>query len=759
MSTSYYLAHPWPVYAVAGVLVGLSVAAWLLYRKVKMAMPPLVRYGLPALRIAAIVALCVYLMRPILRTLEPDTRHSQLVVLVDTSKSMSIEDQADGAMSRLAAVKKRLLAAGGGMLAKLAENFQLDLYRLGPDAEHVEGLADAKPDGDRTDITAALRTIARETQERPAAAVLLVSDGADNGPRTVGALAADFKRRGTPIHTIGIGGEPLGDVTLQKVTVRRKVRIDTVADVAVELRHHGFDRRTVPVVLRQDGKEIERKEVVLRGERPGCSFEIRPTEEGLLRYTVGVPVQPGEIIRQNNTHDLAIDCARRKLRVLYMEGTQRKVEGRTLWEHQYLVNALEEDKDVEVTPLFRDDVAAAREAGIGTIADPEKGFPRTKRDLYAYDVIISSDIDIEKFTEPQLAYMVDFVAEHGGGLCMVGGWTAFGSGGYDESVIDKLLPVDMKGRGDGYYDNIEFTWELTPDGWKHPIMQLDPDSERNRRIWAKLPKFKGFNKVARAKPLATALAVHPTYRTPHGKRVLLAVQHYGKGRAMAFTPDTTAGWGEDFEAKWGEDGDNRYYKIFWKNAIRWLAATRLDFPSKLTLVETDKNLYERTETAAIRVSVLDSDAEPTDRAEVTLEIRAPDGSTSTRRLTPSLRQPGVYPLDLPLHQVGDYRLRLTARDDTGPLGDDTAVISCREATVEFRDYAPDEPYLRTIAEASGGQHFALKNADKVAALLKEATHRRMKATDRDFWDRWPFLLLVLACLASEWAIRKKQGLP
>ena len=759
MNTSYYFAHPWPVVAVVGALVGLSAVAWLLYRKVKMAMPPLVRYGLPALRIAAIAALGLYLMRPILRTLEPDTRHSRLVVLVDTSKSMSIEDQADGAMSRMAAVSERLLGAGGGLLAKLAENFQLDLYRLGPDAEHVESLADATPDGDRTDITAALRTIARDTQEQPAAAVVLVSDGADNGPRAIDTLAADFKRRGTPIHTIGIGGEPLGDVTIQKVSVRRKVRIDTVVDVAVELRHHGFARRTVPVVLRRGDQEVDRKEVVLRGDTPSCAFEIRPTDEGLLRYTIDVPIQQGEIIRENNTHDIAIDCARRKLRVLYMEGTQRKVEGRDLWEHQYLVNALEEDKDVEVTTLFRDDVAAARAAGIGWIADPKKGFPTTKRALYEYDVIISSDIDIEKFAEPQLAWMVDFVAEHGGGLCMVGGWTAFGSGGYDESVMDKLLPVDMEGRGDGYYDNIAFAWELTLDGWAHPIMQIDPDPQRNRRIWGKLPEFKGFNKVTRAKPLATALAVHPTFRTPHGKRVLLAVQHYGKGRAMAFTPDTTAGWGEDFEAHWGEDGDNRYYKTFWKNAIRWLAATRIDFPSKLTVVETDKNLYERTETAAIRARVLDNDAEPTDAAEVTLEIRTPDGATTTRRLTPSLAQPGTYPLDLPLHQVGDYRLHLVARDDTGPLGDDTVVITCREATVEFRDYAPDAPYLRTLAQASGGEHFALKSADKVASLLKEATHRRMKATDREFWDRWPFLLLVLACLAGEWAVRKKQGLP
>ena len=758
MNTSYYFAHPWPPYATLGALVVLSGAAWLLYRKVKLDMPRWVRHGLLALRVAAIVLLCVYLMRPIQRTLEPDTRHSQLAVLFDTSKSMGIEDLADGELSRFEAAKAELLG-DDGVVTKLGEDFRLALYRLGPDAERVESLDAAEPDGDRTDITAALRTVARETRDQPAAAVLLVSDGADNGPRAAEPVAAELKRRGTPVHTIAVGGQPLGDVAIRDVTVRRKVRIDTVVDVAVELSHHGFEGRTVPVVLRQGGKEVERKEVVLRGEKPGCGFEIRPTEEGFLRYSVELPVQPGEILRENNAYDFAIDCARRTLRVLYMEGTQRKVEGRDLWEHQYLVQALEEDKDVEVTPLFRDDVEAAREAGIGFIADPEKGFPKTKRDLYEYDVLIVSDIDIDKFTDEQVRWMVDFVAEHGGGLCMVGGWTAFGSGGYDESALDKLLPVDMDGRADGYYEDIEFAWEITPDGRDHPVMQIDPDPERNRRIWAELPDFKGFNKVTRAKPAATTLAVHPVYRTPYGKRVLLAVQHYGKGRSMAFTSDTTAGWGEDFEAEWGEDGDNRYYKRFWKNAVRWLAAYRIDFPSKLTVIETDRNLYELTESAAIRVHVLDSDAEPTESADVELELRRPDGTTTAHRVPASLSRPGVYLLTVYLDQVGDYRLRVTAKDDSGPLGEDTVQFACREATVEFRNYQPDPAYLASIAEASGGEHFALAKAGGVASLLEEATHRQMKATDRDYWDRWPFLLLVLACLGAEWALRKKQGLP
>ena len=34
--------------------------------------------------------------------------------------------------------------------------------------------------------------------------------------------------------------------------------------------------------------------------------------------------------------------------------------------------------------------------------------------------------------------------------------------------------------------------------------------------------------------------------------------------------DTTVDWGRDFEHNWGE-GDNRYFRKFWRNVVRWLA--------------------------------------------------------------------------------------------------------------------------------------------------------------------------------------------
>ena len=52
---------------------------------------------------------------------------------------------------------------------------------------------------------------------------------------------------------------------------------------------------------------------------------------------------------------------------------------------------------------------------------------------------------------------------------------------------------------------------------------------------------------------------------------VFSCETYGKGRTFGMTTDTTADWGTFFERDWGENGDNRYFRKFWRNIVYWLA--------------------------------------------------------------------------------------------------------------------------------------------------------------------------------------------
>jgi len=501
--------------------------------------------------------------------------------------------------------------------------------------------------------------------------------------------------------------------------------------------------------------------------RAEVTFEFVPRAEGYREYVVEVPPRPGEMLEENNVRRFALTVAKRPLRVLYMEGSEYRRPDSLFgyWEHEYLVRALEEDPDIRVTALLRKDARAAAAAGISWIGDPEHGWPRKKADLFHYDVIISSDIDVEFFSQGALRETVEFVGRHGGGFVMIGGWTAFGSGGYDESIIDRMLPVDMLGRHEGYKEYRQlpgagFHWEVTAAGWRHPLMRVEADPAKNRAAWAACPEFYGYNRVQRAKPAATVLAVHADDENLYGKQVVLAVQPYGRGRSMALTTDTTAGWGLRFEEEWGDGEDqNLHYRIFWRNAVRWLAEYRLNAPGRLVTIATGRALYERGEKTPIAVSVLDEDYRPAADAAVRLTIRPESGEARELEAAPDFKSPGRYTAELVFDGTGRWEIAAVAEQGGKRLGEDKITVWVDPPTTEFRDCGLHRKLLTRLAHQTGGRYLPATEYRRAAAEVREAARLAEREEWRDAWERPLLFLLVAGLLALEWFLRKRAGLP
>ena len=263
------------------------------------------------------------------------------------------------------------------------------------------------------------------------------------------------------------------------------------------------------------------------------------------------------------------------------------------------------------------------------VADPRRGFPTTLESLLQYDVIINSDIYRQAFTQEQLDNTVAFVEKFGGGFVMVGGVTAFGAGHYDETVIDKLMPVDCYGARDYTYSS--FNIEIPEQAFDHPIMQVGDSPAETRSAWLdNFPGFGGLNLANRPKPGAITLALHESMANEYGNRVIFAVQQIGRGRTMAFTPDTTEAWGTMFESRWGVDTDPiLYYQRFWNNAIRWLAADRVQHKSSEFVV----NVSRRDTVAGVPVRISIPLPESAPAKNINLRCDFPDGTERLLELT------------------------------------------------------------------------------------------------------------------------------
>ena len=70
-------------------------------------------------------------------------------------------------------------------------------------------------------------------------------------------------------------------------------------------------------------------------------------------------------------------------------------------------------------------------------------FPGTLTELYTYDVVVLADFPTDPLTPEQQQWLADFVKQ-GGGLLMLGGYYAFSPGGWADSPLAPLFPVELK---------------------------------------------------------------------------------------------------------------------------------------------------------------------------------------------------------------------------------------------------------------------------------------------------------------------------
>lgn len=88
-------------------------------------------------------------------------------------------------------------------------------------------------------------------------------------------------------------------------------------------------------------------------------------------------------------------------------------------------------------------VAALLAEGIQVELQAPENLPGNLRELQMYDSVILSNAPAADFSKAQMEMLETAVSDLGIGLIMIGGPESFGAGGYQETPVEKALPVDM----------------------------------------------------------------------------------------------------------------------------------------------------------------------------------------------------------------------------------------------------------------------------------------------------------------------------
>jgi hypothetical protein len=364
------------------------------------------------------------------------------------------------------------------------------------------------------------------------------------------------------------------------------------------------------------------------------------------------------------------------------------------------------------------------------------------------------------------------VAERGGGFAMVGGITSFGAGNWDQTVWDKLIPIDMAGGafGRGWLYQ-QFNVTIPKESQSHPIWRIIEDPEKNRQVLAAMPPFLGTNYMQRLKPAATALAYSASPIPNVGIMPVFAAQPYGRGRTFAFAPDTTADWGRLFESQWGE-GDNRYFRRFWRNLVRWLCENSITGNKRLQ-IETDKVIYRAGESIAITARAYDVQQHATIAYEVSAKVKLPAAGSAAATATTLV--PGAtgttysgqldsQPLSAPVDGSGadalvlpTREIEVVAREAGKEIARATAKVKILPDLHEFLQPRPRPEVLERLAQAAGGK--VLHGADDLVGVLRDlpVIPGDSHVSRQPLWDSPLLWLVILALLAVEWSLRRRAA--
>lgn len=673
----------------------------------------------------------------------------EIAVLVDDSASISLRDEEDGP-SRFERAKEDLES----LSSLYGEEGQLRWYRFDKDAFPIAGGDQLTTSGNRSDIGRALETVLGDEEERELSAIVLLSDGQTDDPEAAIRAARLCQQANIPLYTRLLGTpDESADLRLSGLFARQESLYNPKVLLSGKIHAAGFVGERVDIRVSAKDRLLHEATEMIGANEQLFEFAFETPYKGFHTYDIEILPIGGERLTDNNSGVVGAEVLDRKIRVINMEGTPRASHD--------LENAVETDPDIEVTSLFFPQASSfeasrkipftidANGRKVYNIAHPVKGYPKTLEEMLTYDVIINSDIFKEAFTPEQLDLTVALVEEHGGGFVMVGGSTAFGAGNYDETVIDKLMPVDV-------YDNEETKWgsfglKVPRESLTHPIMTMGPTVEDSAKVWNEVfPGFSGLNTVNRAKPGAKVLAFNAEVSNEYGPLVVFAVQQIGRGRTMAFTSDTTQAWGSRFSTRFGTAEDPLlYYRRFWIQSIRWLAADRIQRKSGELKVIPDRWELVPSEAVEIRIPFPQSDPD----AMITLQRESAGSEPAPVDLVRDELE-GVWRSVVMLETPGEWIFTARMpRKDLDPLFA-RALVHVTADTRELDSTAADEELMAKLAELGGGQ-LLVGEAETWAVSVDADGSRIIEYGRQAAWDRWWVMGLFLLLLTVEWSLRRR----
>ncbi|MBI2805810.1 MAG: VWA domain-containing protein [Planctomycetes bacterium] len=726
---SFWLSLP----LIAALLTAVVYGGWVLRQK---QVARNWRIALTGLRTGVFCVFVLILLQPALSYTSSSPQLPEMLVLVDTSKSMS----------RTSAKKNRLEDAlgvlqQGDFALALRERYQLRWFTFAGKVKQIDetDAASLKADGTTTQYAASIDAAYRHMRAlgKTPQRVLLVSDGNDRGDDDPVTVA---RRHGLSVDVLlPADGKPEGLPTLEIADVQSASRVlvgsETIFRVTiVSKRPAGADRQARLGVL-EDGKRILDHPLSFAAGRTEVWLNLthRPETAGVKKYefilnTGGAATRP---------YPLAVQVLDNKYEVLFLEDRWR-------WEYKFLHRLFEDDPSFRFTAMLSRGRGAFAQFGSPDRKIKLLGFPQSRADLEGFDTLILGDIDPVNWPRGLAGDLARLIADDGRSLVVIAGPGLAKLREIPELHI--LLPVELTAESGKPVEG-PIRVRVRSDGSHSPFFFQFRAGEEE-----KLPPLDQIYPSLRKRAGATVLVEAPQQRGPYGPQIVIAEQTVGRGRVLFIATDTLWKWQTLAPTR---DGPTPY-SIFWQQAFRAMTPARAGGASVNLWLTPDRTRTEVGRAVALRAEVQTSRTLPPSQIEAT--ATTPQGQRVPIVFTAEASNPRLFRASLVCAEIGLHRLAASLRVEGKSLADARVLLQAEEPRGEDDDLGVDAAALTRLAQDTGGRvidpalsvTWPAPGASDLPPILDTHTI--------DPWRNFTWMFLLCALLGADWFLRVFKGL-
>ena len=710
---------------------------------------PGMRWRLLTLRLLAVAAALTLLFNPGKWTYPTESHPSPWILLNDVSASMA-QATADG--STRAAVASTLIRQATAHAKSADIPLRVHSFAAKLDAAST-ATPPPPPNGTASNILPAVSQILQDAAAagESLAGIIVLSDGRqtlNSSPADLDSLGLRARSRNTAIHTVAIGTDvPPPDLALIQPRASLTAFAGQPLRIPFALKSTGLDPIRPAVTLRDaDGKSLASLTLELPpGKTVAATFEIKAPPAS-AHWSIDTPVIAGEVRSSNNKAAINIRILESKTRVFL-------VEGAPYWDSKFLAQLLRQQPHMDVHSVHRLSDERYFRIDSGEAKNEETNqpvFPNTLDELARYDLIVFGK-NIDPFLSPERAEMLRaYVRDRGGAVLFSRGKASTAS----LAALEPLEPVVW-----ATATTADFRFTPTRDGEAAGLFgQALPAPDAS--LWAALPTLRDGRQIALVKPFTRVLAEGVPEQGAgsgsgnSGKFPVLLVRRYGQGVTGLVNGDGLWKW--DFFPEARELGN--CYEDFWTQLIQWMASYSEFLPGQDFSLRLPASRGELGCTLAATLSYRGSGAAP----QPLIVITDPAG-TVTKASPAAIPDPSGRPLwraSFTPDKPGLWTLKLSdPRPDAPPTPE--VLFTVPSPPQEADDLSPDPAFLESLAQTAAGQ--AIQPA-AFSALLKARLVKHPPATLdagavwAPSWNSALVALIIAALFASEWFLRRRQGL-